>query len=791
MRRHALLRGLLFVIAVVFAAPWSAESAAQTRADTAWTAEQRATIGATLSQAMQELATREDIPSVAVGVFDRNGMIWSGAHGYADAARTEAAGALTPYYAGSISKLFTDIVAMQLVEEGRLDLDTPVRTYLPDFAPANPFQTEITLRFLMTHRSGLVREPPVGSYYDIGDQNLADVVRSLNNTTLVAEPGTLTKYSNAAIAVVGRVIEAVEGKPYAQVMRERLLDRLGMSASAFSSDARPRPAPAYAMIPGYDTERVPAPRLGRIGLDAAGGLVTTVDDLARFGRAILNQGAGEHGRMLSSASFAEMTRRQFDGGARTFGLGFDIRTDGGVVSIGHGGAIYGYVADLRVLPDQGIGVVAFAALDLSAAPMTLSELALRATIAARTGQAQPGVPAPSQVLSETERLALQGSYFDAGESVYVRSRAGEVYIEAPIYTGRLRRQGGAIAFESGLVAPRDFAIDPAGQWVRVDERIFRRAEAPRPPPPSSEYADLIGEYGPDNSVFRVFERDGRPYFLAEVLISPVIVESRDRWRFTDRDWLYAKEAIEFIRDGAGAATAISLNGVILQRRPLRAAVGAPDAAERRELQRMLRAARQAAPPSEAVRTASDLARIADVAPDVRLDLRYATRNNFLGVAVYGADAQALAQRPAAEALARANAALMRQGYAIVVHDAYRPWYVTKLFWDATAPDDREFVADPAQGSRHNRGAAVDISLIDLSTGEIVQMPGAFDETSDRSYANYTGGSSEQRWLRELLRTAMEREGFDVYPLEWWHYDFRGWRDYPIGNLEPRLRRSRR
>jgi D-alanyl-D-alanine dipeptidase len=118
---------------------------------------------------------------------------------------------------------------------------------------------------------------------------------------------------------------------------------------------------------------------------------------------------------------------------------------------------------------------------------------------------------------------------------------------------------------------------------------------------------------------------------------------------------------------------------------------------------------------------------------------------------------------------------------LLIHDAYRPWYITKLFFDATPPQFHLFVADPQQGSRHNRGCAVDLTLYDLKTGKAVEMVSGYDEFSDRAYPDYVGGTSEQRWRRELLRRAMATEGFQVFEAEWWHFDYRDWRSYPILN----------
>src|ERR1700755_1759636 len=178
----------------------------------------------------------------------------------------------------------------------------------------------------------------------------------------------------------------------------------------------------------------------------------------------------------------------------------------------------------------------------------------------------------------------------------------------------------------------------------------------------------------------------------------------------------------------------------------------------------------------------DLVELIKLDGTIKLDVRYATANNFAGRAVYK-EARAFLQRPAAEALLRVSRALKSKGYGLAVFDAYRPWFVTKLFWDITPEDKKQFVANPARGSRHNRGCAVDLTLYDLKTGREVPMTGDYDEMSERSHINYAGGTTEQRRLRDLLRAAMEAEGFAVYEPEWWHYDYKDWKQYPILNLD--------
>lgn len=187
----------------------------------------------------------------------------------------------------------------------------------------------------------------------------------------------------------------------------------------------------------------------------------------------------------------------------------------------------------------------------------------------------------------------------------------------------------------------------------------------------------------------------------------------------------------------------------------------------------------AAQPSEhGLFRSPDLVEIAGRDSTIRLDIRYATPRNFMHRPMY-AEARAFLQRPAAEALVRVHRALGRQGFGILVFDGYRPWSVTKKFWDETPRAQRKFVANPAKGSKHNRGCAVDCSLYRRSNGKEVAMPSPYDEFSPRAAARSRGGTAEQRRMRDILRNAMEAEGFRVNPDEWWHFDYRDWQGYRV------------
>ena len=229
---------------------------------------------------------------------------------------------------------------------------------------------------------------------------------------------------------------------------------------------------------------------------------------------------------------------------------------------------------------------------------------------------------------------------------------------------------------------------------------------------------------------------------------------------------------------------MALDSVISRRRQIEPEAGANQLRVKpvRPVTELMKEALAAQPPKEnGTFRPADLVELTKLDPTIRLEIRYATTNNFLGTVFYS-EPRAFMQRPAAEAVVRANRKLKAYGYGLLIHDAYRPWYVTKVFWDATPDDKKVFVADPAKGSRHNRGCAVDLTLYDLKTKKPVEMVSTYDETTARAYPDYPGGTSLQRWHRKLLRDVMESEGFTVYEAEWWHFDYKDWKEYRIGNV---------
>jgi serine beta-lactamase-like protein LACTB len=746
--------------------------------------DQYATVARALEGLIQHEMADKGLPAVSIALVDDQAIVWAAGFGYADARRTRPATADTVYRVGSVSKLFTDIGVMQLVERGELELDAPVERYLPGFRPKNTSGKPITLRQLMTHRSGLIREPPAGHYFDDTGTSLGDTVRSLNGVPLTYPPETKIKYSNAAIAVVGYTLESTQQEPFDRYLQRAVLDPLGLKKSAFEPRPEIKPDIAEAVMWSYQGRTFPAPTF-ELGMAPAGSMNSTVNDLGRFMSMLFNGGKGPNGRVLKKETLDQMLKPQFPGpdGKSGFGIGFALGELDGKRRIGHGGAIYGFATELAFLPDEKLGVVVVCSKDVANAVMErIADHALRSMLAVNAGKPLPKIEETTRLKPEIARQ-LAGRYVSEDRIVHLDDYNGRLFFWPARggYRYELRAAGDGLITDD--VTGFGVKIEPQGDGIKVGDRVYKKAPEAKPQAPKGEWLGLIGEYGWDHNILYILERDQKLYALIEwFFLYPLEEESENVFRFPDHG-LYHGEKLIFKRNAEGKATQVVAANVVFKRRHLDGEDGRTFRIQpRRPLDELRREALAATPPTEGGEFArNDLVELIRLDDTLKLDVRYATTNNFLSTPFYQS-ARAFLQRPAAEALVRVHKKLAGQGYGLLIHDGYRPWSVTKMFWDATPDEQHIFVANPAQGSRHNRGCAVDLTLFDLKTGKPVEMVGGYDEMSDRSYPLYVGGTSQQRWHRELLRRAMEAEGFSVYEAEWWHFDYKDWRKYAIQNV---------
>jgi len=737
-----------------------------------------------LTRFVETQMAEKRLPALSIALVDDQQIVWARGFGVANPADRTPATAETPYRVASVSKLFTDIAVMQLVESGRVALDTPITRYVPEIHPVDPFGQPITLRELLAHRSGLVREPPVGNYFDPTSPTLAETARSLDSTTLVYAPGSRTKYSNAAIAVAGYLVERVTGEPFADHLRRTVLEPLGMTGSSFEPSADLLRRRARGQMWTTDGRTFDAPTFP-LGIAPAAELTASMLDLGRFLSALFAGGVGPGGRVLADSTLARMWGVQFGGAGETsgFGLGFAVSRLDGHLWIGHDGWHYGFGTEVAALPQDRLGVAVSTTVDAGmAVPGRVANAALRLMLAAKEGRPLPQVQT-TQAVPTAAAEHLAGRWRGRTRAVDLDVRDGVLWMQ-PVsggYVEPLRAIGdtlvvdGRVVYGERILRGRDFLV--------YEGDTLRLSPNPEPQAPPSPLPDLIGEYGWDHDVLYVLERDGQLFAQIEwFALYPLTRVSDTLFRFPEGG-LYAGEPLAFTRGPDGRIAAALVAGVRFPRRSVGTERGVTfRITPLKPVDELRRAALAMTPPRERPgMRRPDLVDLTTLDPRIRLDVRYATANNFMGTPMY-TSARAFLQRPAAEAVARAARRLAAQGYGLLIHDAYRPWYVTETFWDATPDSLKIFVADPRQGSHHNRGCAVDLTLYDLATGQPVEMVGGYDEFSPRSFADYPGGTGLQRWYRALLRRAMEAQGFTVYDAEWWHFDYRDWAKYPVLNV---------
>jgi CubicO group peptidase (beta-lactamase class C family) len=315
-------------------------------------------------------------PGLALGLTDRDGTLALRSYGLAELASERPVTADTLFEIGSIGKTFTAIALLRLTDEGRIDLEAPVDRYLPWFAVPQPAgHPPITVAHLLSHTSGIVAgidATPEATFQ----------VWSLRDLPTFSVPGERFHYSNVGYKALGLVLEAVEARPYPEIVRVRILEPLGMSATepAITHDVRSRLAVGYEYLHDDRIGRPGAPLAPATWLEtdtADGSIASTAADMCAFARLILRGGEGPGGRLLSEEAFRLMSSpRIWVGETAAYGYGLVIRELEGRRLIGHGGGMVGYLAALQLDPEAGLGAVVLQN-GVSADPMALAREALR------------------------------------------------------------------------------------------------------------------------------------------------------------------------------------------------------------------------------------------------------------------------------------------------------------------------------------------------------------------------------------------------------------------------------
>jgi CubicO group peptidase (beta-lactamase class C family) len=517
------------------------------------------------------------IPGVSIAWVVDGATVHTAGFGLADRTRGVAATPDTIYRVGSISKLFNAVAAMQLVEQGRLDLDAPIQQALPDFSIVVPFPDAgpVTARQLLCHRSGMIREAPVGGYLDDRQPTVAATLASVRDCVLVNPPNSKTRYSNVGPTIVGRAIEVLSGSSFAAYQRQHLLDPLGMSSSAWQmNDAlRPRLAQGLMRIARGSGQYVfdEAPHF-ELGTMPAGNLYATAPDLARFAQFVMGALPDSASTaILQPQSLEKMLTPQLTGEATGFGLGFGVQRYRGHKTAQHMGAVYGFTTSIVVLPQEKIGVIVLSNADIAVAPVRrLSEAALDLLLEAVRGESAPQ-PTPPVDLSPQALADFVGEYESPSYWAALRVEGSKLVGELSDQPIELTPVGPTRFLADGRIMHRseiEFSRDDDGRVTsfRAAGQTFRRVAADAPLAAPNAWRALTGHYGLPFIPLIVSLRHGHLYALAEneydYRLAPL-----NRVTFCLPAGMYEDEHVVFQIGAGGKASGVVMANMLLPRRP--------------------------------------------------------------------------------------------------------------------------------------------------------------------------------------------------------------------------------
>lgn len=528
-------------------------------------------------ESLQRLAAAEVergiLPGFTLALVDDQRLVWSGGFGLADVKRKLPARPDTVYRVGSVSKLFNAVAVMQQVETGRLDLDAPVQKFVPDFRIESRFTNAgpVTLRQLLCHRSGLIRESPVGGYYDDQQPTILATVRSVADCALVNPPNTQTRYSNIGTTVAGYAVQSVTGTGYDFYARERLLKPLGMQDSSFvlTPAVQRKLSNSYMRIANADgTFRHEASPLFELGTIPAGNLYASAEDLARFMSCLFAEGkTAEGGQILRAATLNEMCTPQLTTATNGFGLGFSIGRFGNFKTVSHSGAVYGFSSSFIALPGPKVGVIVLANEDIAMGPVgKLAEAGLELLLQAKLGRTPTAKPEPVK-LDPAALAALAGEY--ESESYWAKLEvdgdklraniASQELVFTPLNPTKFRADG---RFSHN--GPVEFSRNTSGQvsFTALGQRFSPAPSNPPLIPPA--WQKFLGSYGPKFIPAIVSVRHGHLYVMTENMVD-YRLRPVNRTTFAFPPGLYTDEHLVFNMDTTGKARSLVLANMELKR----------------------------------------------------------------------------------------------------------------------------------------------------------------------------------------------------------------------------------
>jgi len=684
-------------------------------------------VWSTVDSIYKTYAATHHVPGLVYGIVADGRLIHTGAFGHANIARNISATAQSVYRIASMTKSFTAMAILSLRDAGKLDLDDPVSKYIPEMTQIRPLTDDsppITIRQLLSHSAGFPEDNPWGDrQLQRTDQELIDFIK--NGVSLSNTPGLAYEYSNLGFALLGHIVSKVSGEPFEKYITRTILQPLGMIHTYWEyTDVTPTDlAHGYRWL-NNDWKEEEMLHSGAYG--AMGGMLTSIEDFSRYMLFHLSawppRDGSDKGIPIRRSSVREM---QLPG--KFSGFNTQARNSSGVLCPRISAYNFGLGWNKDCTGKEWIG-------HSGGLPGFGSNWAIIPEygigIVSFCNATYEGTGALNYRILDTliSLAGLKPRQLPASD--ILKKRQQQLMALLPDWKD---------AANSGIFSVNffdDYLIDSLRKEAR---EIFAAAGR----------IIRVEEIKPENQLRGAFR---------------IIGEKKDiEVRFTLSPENPALIQAYFIRLAADRPATIS-----------QALPGSPYTKYGLKPASLTDYRNQvASDPNQ------EIVSLDKFIPGIRLDIRYATSNNIMHRPVYHT-AAAFLRLPAAKALKDIQQQLKPVGYGLKIYDGYRPYRVTVDFYEAY--HDSNFVASPYTGSRHNRGCAVDLTLIDLRTGKELEMPTPYDAFTKEASATWSDVTGLARKNRKLLQDVMLQHGFVIYPSEWWHFDFAGWKAYPVMDI---------
>lgn len=502
-----------------------------------------------------------NIPSVSLALIYENEIIFQKGYGWQNRQKNIKTSSKTVFRVGSISKLFTAAALMQLQEKGLINIDDPITEYCPElvFNTVDRDSVPVTLRHILSHRAGIMRESPVGNYFDDSEPSISETIKSIIGFNLIYEPGEKIKYSNLGPTVAAYILEKITGRNFEDYVQENILQPLKMDLSSFTCEnGAVRENLAEAFMVNFEGKFIPAPHF-QLGTLPAGNLYSTAGDLANFMICLFNGGRFGDYQVLEPQTLNEMFTVQFNGSPEPpeFGLGFVISNFKGHKLFWHNGVLYGFASHFGGIYENKIGAIILNNVDSAVGFNEKINLRALNLLFESKGLIKTSETMQSKESEQNDYTDLIGMYQSKKLEAEVRIEDNRLFLKTLGVSKQITRISKDDFITDDRLnygMPVSFTRDGKNKVVsmKAGKIEYRKKEDYRADHTIPEnLKKFTGIYGKSFNLLKIFVRDGRLYCMIEWFYEYPLKQI-DSLKFEFPDYgLYDNEYIEFIEDDKG------------------------------------------------------------------------------------------------------------------------------------------------------------------------------------------------------------------------------------------------